>query len=186
MKRTNVFLCITAFLALSIVSCKKETNSPEENDNELITTVEVHLTEQGTTDTKTFKWGDADGIGGNDPIIQTITLEAGKKYDAELVLLDETKSPVENTTEEIAEENEDHRFYFTPSSDLGLVIDAFDEDDAGLPLGIKSVWSAGVAANGSVRVVLRHYPSGGKDLTDPVSSNKSSTDADVSFPVEIK
>lgn len=184
MKRTRFYFIAALVMAFAIVSCKKET--PEENDNEVITTVEVHVTEQGTSNTLVFKWEDLDGIGGNNPVIEKILLNADKKYDVELVLLDKTKSPVENITEEVEEENEDHRFYFTPSSGLALVVDGLDLDDSGVPLGIHSQWSAGAAGSGSIQVLLRHYPNGGKEASDPATSGKSSTDADASFPVEIR
>lgn len=186
MRKTSLFFSGALVMAFAIVSCKKESNGPEDNDNEVITTVEARVTEQGTSNTQVFKWEDLDGIGGNNPVIETIVLDAHKTYDVELALLDKTKSPASDVTEEIAEENEVHRFYFTPSAGLELVVEGFDLDDAGAPLGIQSEWSAGAAGNGTIQILLRHYPNGGKDASDPATSGKSSTDADAVFPVEIR
>ncbi|MBX3255292.1 MAG: hypothetical protein KF862_14220 [Chitinophagaceae bacterium] len=173
-------------VALFAVSCKKESAKPEDNDNEIITTVELHFTEQGTGSSLTYKWEDLDGDGGNAPVISEIVLAPEKVYDVQIVLLDKTKTPVEDITEEVEEEAADHRFYFIPSGESNITIDDLNNDSDGIPLGITSRWTTAAAANGSVNIVLRHYPDGGKAANDLVSSSKSSTDADVTFSTKIQ
>ncbi len=172
------------FVAVIIVSCKKETNKPEENDNEVITTIEVKATEQGTNNTVTFKWEDLDGEG-DAPVIDPIVLDPNKIYDVELTLLDKTKNPVVNTTEEIAEESVDHRFYFEPSLGTGITVSGFNTDDNSIALGTESVWTTTSLGTGTIKIILRHYPEGGKEASDPVNSSKSSTDAEVHFNVTV-
>ncbi|MBX2922650.1 MAG: hypothetical protein KF746_10700 [Chitinophagaceae bacterium] len=177
---------IAGFISLAVVSCKKESAKPEDNDNEVITTVELHFTEQGTSNVKTFKWEDLDGDGGNAPVIEEITLTPDKVYDVHIKLLDKTKTPVEDVTEEVEEESQDHRFYFIPTAGSNITIDNLDNDDNDIPLGLTSTWTTAAAATGSVNVVLRHYPNGGKAEGDPVNSSKSSSDVDVTFNTKLQ
>lgn len=184
MKITIKILVVAAILVLGSTSCKREKNIPEENENEVVTTVEVHVTEQGTSNSQTFVWQDLEADG--DPVIDDITLGANKSYDVELVLLDKTKNPVVNATLEIEEENQDHRFYFEPAAASGVAVNGLDNDYAGIPLGIRSIWTTGSAATGEIKITLRHYPNGNKEASDPVTSGKSSTDAEVSFDLIVQ
>lgn len=184
-KLGSVLLSFSLLAVLTISSCKKEKQDPEDNENEVITTMEIRVIEQGTANTEKFIWEDADGEGGNQPAIQVIQLAAGKVYEVELTILDKTKNPVENTTEEIREEGADHRFYFIPSGDTGLTIDGLDKDVNGTSLGIHSVWTTADAGTGTMKIILRHYPEGNKEETDLVTSPKSSTDAEMEFDVVV-
>jgi len=186
MKKNKYFHTVALCLILLAFACKKEKNTPEDNDNELITTVELRISETGSGNVKTFKWEDIDGEGGDNPVIDAITLDAGKTYAVALSLTDKTKSPAVNTTAEIEEENKVHRFYFEPSPGSGITVSDLDNDDAQLPLGLHSVWTTSAAASGTMHIVLRHYANGGKESDDPVSSSKSSTDADVLFTVQVQ
>lgn len=171
---------IATVISFATVSCKKEKPEQEHNDNEMITTVELQFTEQGTSTPFTFKWQDLDGDGGNAPIIDEIKLAPNKVYNVSLKLWDNTKTPAENITEEVAEEGADHRFYYTPSGP-NIAVSNLNNDSNGVPLGITSTWTTTGAAEGTIGVVLRHYSQGGKEAGDPVNSSKSSTDVDVSF-----
>lgn len=184
MKNVLNFLAILVVLTLAITSCKKEKTEEEDNDNEMITTVRVQLTEEGTSNVLTFNWKDIDGQGGEAPVIDDIVLKANTVYTASLVFLDESKTPAENITEEIEEEGDVHRIYYnTPT---GLTVGNLDTDENGLPLGINSTWTTTNAATGTLQIILRHYGSGGKEASDPANSSKSSPDADVSFSLIIE
>lgn len=174
------------FISMLAVACKKESPQPEDNDNEVITTVELRFTEQGTTNAVSYKWEDLDGDGGNAPVIDEITLSPNKKYDVQLSLWDKTKTPAENITEEVEEEAADHRFYFIPTATSNITVNNLNNDGSGIPLGVTSQWTTTGAADGSVNIVLRHYPEGGKAADDLVTSSKSSTDADVTFNTTIE
>ena len=48
-----------------------------------------------------------DGTGGSSPVIDAISLEANKKYDVSVRFLNESVSPVEDITTEVAEESDE-------------------------------------------------------------------------------
>jgi hypothetical protein len=179
-------LSAAAFAGLIITSCKKENAEEENNDNELITTVLVSVREKDAVETQEFSWRDIDGAGGADPVIETISLLPGKIYEVQLGVLDESQGTAVGITDEIAEESDVHRFYFTSSPGLGITAANLDKDDNNLPAGLNSTWTTKAAGTGTMAITLRHYPNGGKEETDPVNSSKSTTDAEVIFPVEVK
>ncbi len=183
MKTAFKFFAFYAVLLLLAASCKKEKNEEEHNDNELITTVRLTLTEQGTSNVLTFNWKDIDGAGGQAPEIDDIVVKANTVYTASLSFLDESKTPAENITEEIEEEGDVHRVYYNAPG--GLTISNLDKDANGVTLGINSTWTTGSSASGTLHIVLKHYSAAGKEESDPVNSSKSSTDADVSFELTI-
>lgn len=177
----------TGFLLLivtALTQCKKTVE--ENNDNEIITTVELHFTPQGGGTTKVFSFNDPDGDGGANPAIDEIQLTPSTVYSVSLVLLDKTKNPVENINEEIEAEGQDHRFYFEPSSGSNITVSNLSNDANGIPLGLQSAWTTGAAATGTLKLTLRHYESGGKALADPVNSNKSASDVEVTFATRIQ
>lgn len=170
---------------LFIASCKKEKDDEESNENEIITTARLVFTDRSSGATHNFLWQDLDGDGGNDPVVQDITLRPAAVYDVSLTLLNETRNPPEDITEEVQAESDVHRFYYEIAGEPGLTIDDLDQDSEGITLGLNSVWTTAGPGSAMVRLVLRHYPAGGKDETDPVTSSKSSTDMDISFTVQV-
>ncbi len=174
------FLAVVMLGGLILAGCKKK-NNEEENEEELITTVNVKLTAAGAA-TQTFTWKDVDGPGGNAPQIGTITLSPGVTYACELEFLDESKTPAENITDEIEEEDDDHQIYYEVST-AALTIGSLNTDARGLPLGITSSWVAGTNSSGSVKITLKHKP-GVKAAGDLVT--KGETDIEISFPVVIQ
>lgn len=167
-------------------SCKKS-DGGEGNDEELITTMNLTFTPVGGGTPLTFGFNDADGPGGNAPVQDVIQLNDGVTYDVSVELLNATTTPPEDITEEVAEENTAHRFYYTPSAGSLLTIGNLNNDDNGIPLGITSQWTTGAASSGTITVTLRHYPGTppDKQLSDPVNSPKSSTDIEVPFSYTI-
>ena len=93
-------------LVSSVSSCKKEKAEEEQNDNELITTVQVKVTEQGGGLDSTYSWRDLDGAGGANPTIDQIKLAPNKVYNVQLVVLDESQSPAKDVTSEIDAESD--------------------------------------------------------------------------------
>lgn len=184
MKKFNVVILFAMLSVIGLSSCLKS-NTEEENDNEVITTMEVHLTPAGGSEV-VYKFDDPDGPGGNAATQDVITLVPSKTYAVRIVLLDKTKNPVDVITDEVREEAVDHRFYYEPSSGSNITVSNLDNDVNGIPVGITSTWTTGAAASGTLKITLRHYENGGKMANDPVSSTNSSTDAEVNFSTRIQ
>jgi hypothetical protein len=168
--------------SLLLSSCKKET-AGEENDEEVITTMLLTFVPQGGGTTVTYKSDDPDGPGGTDATKDQIVLAANKTYNVSVQLLNKTLTPAEDITIEVAGEPQAHRFYYEASTGSNITISGLDNDPAGIPLGITSVWATTATATGTVKVTLRHYPGTPPDkaASDPVNSPKSSNDIDVTF-----
>jgi hypothetical protein len=181
---TNKFqkMCLLA-LAFTVIfsSCKKD--DPEENDEEVITTVTARFIPVGGGSPIEFSYDDPDGPGGNAPTIQNIQLVANKTYNVSFSFSDKTKNPPVDLTSEITTESDAHRIYYAPSSGSNITISNLNNDGNGIPLGVTSTWTTTSAASGTIKITLRHY--GGtppnKAAADPVDSNKSSTDVEVTF-----
>lgn len=175
------FLAVFMLGGLILAGCKKK-NNEEENEEELITTVKVNLTEVGTSNTLSFTWKDVDGPGGNAPQITPIVLGASKAYSCTLEFLDESKTPAEDITEEIEEEDDEHQIYYEVAT-ANLTVSNLNTDGGGLPLGTTSSWATGAAGTGTLKITLKHKP-GIKAAGDLVS--KGETDIEVIFPVTIQ
>lgn len=185
MKKNLKALLVIAAFGLVITSCKKD--KAEANDNEVITTVELHLTPAAGGTALTYKWEDLDGAGGAAPVIDVVTLAPNKTYNTEIVIYDKTKTPVVVTSNEVRTEAVDHRFYFEPAAGSNITVTGLDNDQNGIPVGLKSVWTTGAAVStGSIKITLRHYENGGKALSDLINSTKSSTDAETTFNTKIQ
>jgi len=179
--KTGFIYLLAAGCALS--SCKKESQPAEENDNELITTIQLDVTKRGSGNQFTFIWEDPDGPGGDLPVSDTIRLDEQSVYDVRMSFWNKAVTPAENITSEITAESDAHRIYYDPSASTGITIDGLDNDVNGVTLGLNSVWTTTASPAGNVTIVLRHYPEGGKEPQDEVNSTKSVTDAGAIFNV---
>lgn len=178
------YLSIIVLMIFSF-ACKKETQPIEENENELITTIQLDFTKKSSGDQSTFIWEDADGPGGEVPYIEDIVLDVNAEYDVQISFWNKSVTPFEDITEEVKEESLHHRIYYEPSAGSGVTISGLDIDTNGMPLGVSSVWTTSANLTGTITVVLRHYPEGGKAADDPVNSTRSSTDAGALFNVQM-
>jgi hypothetical protein len=178
---------ITVMMMLVLNACDKEV-AEEENDNEVVTTLELHLIERTSLEHLIYKFDDPDGFGAGSvaPTVDLIKLSPNKVYDVELKLLNKTANPNEDVTGEVEEEAADHRFYFLPTTGANIAVSNFSNDANGVPIGITSTWTTGAKATGKIRIVLRHYPNGAKATDDPVDSPKSNTDVDTEFVTSVE
>ena len=168
-----------AFLAFISFSCEKDTTGDPDNESELITTVSITFTPASGA-AKSFKWTDKDGEGGLAPVIESIVLAANTSYTISTSFLDESKSPVENITEEILEESNDHLVCYAVSGSAPAV-QITDQDKKKNPLGLAGTIKTTTAGNGSIKVSLKHTPD--KKASTPCSTGE--TDVEVTFPVTI-
>jgi hypothetical protein len=189
MKKQFLKFSVLLFSASTLIlsSCGKD-KVGEENDEEVITTMQLTFVPQGGGSTVTYKFDDPDGPGGAAPTKDQITLAVNKTYNVSLQLLNKTVNPVVDVTLEVAKEPQAHRFYYAPSSGSNITVSGLNNDPAGVPLGITSTWTTGAAATGTVKVTLRHYAGNppNKAASDLVNSTKSSTDIEVDFNTRVQ
>ena len=94
-------------------------------------------------------------------MIDDVNLLANTTYTGTVTLLNETESPAEDITEEVAEEADEHQFFYQASTSLNVTTDYADADADGNPVGINFSLITGEASNGNFTVTLRHEPSKG-------------------------
>ena len=173
--RFNTLFLALAATAVLFSACKKD----KATESEVITKVVVHLTGVGNAFDTEFEAVDADGDGIFNTIDQ-IELPLGGTFNCHLHVYDETKTPVDDITEEIEAENTAHLFVLK-STVNGLVINNLNVDDNGKPFGLESSWATTVAGTGTVQISLHHEPTD-KTATDPGGD----IDFDVTFPVKVQ
>jgi hypothetical protein len=181
--KTSIIVVSIFALTLVYSSCKKKvTTPPNPNEEELITTVLLHFTDSaGVHPSVTSIYKDVDGDGGNNPSQwDTIKLKANTTYYAEILLLDESKSPSDTISQEVLEEAKDHLFCFTPTN-VNVSVKRTDFDINNLEIGLHSNWYTGVSASGSMQVVLRHQPG-----IKTGACALGSSDVDITFQCKIE
>lgn len=188
MKRTSLFL-IFSLAFLSFTSCSED--EPETpvipNEEELITTLKWQLVSADLQDTLNFLFRDTDGDGGNIPVIETEDLKANTTYSGKITLLNELENPVEDITLEVADEAEDHQFFYETAV-AGISIAYADSDQNGNPIGILTSLSTADTASGFVTVTLLHMPdkfANGVNMGDRSAAGGES-DISLSFNINVK
>jgi len=211
--KTNFHFIVFLIAGVLFASCKKDKKTdnsspvppPPGNDQELITTFKLYLSDG--IDTTLYLFKDPDGDGGISAFYgpgtsttssqsdSVIILSSGKNYTATIFYLDESKSPVDTISNEIKSEADEHMMFFNqlnPSplpnasvnlSGTNLSITYLDTDGASnpLPLGLISRWSTGNASGKSpLTISLKHQPGSKNGTYAP-----GDTDASVLFKVLI-
>jgi len=177
------FLLLGAVVLFS--QCNTEEPEPE-NEEELITTLEMVFESVDGSETVTFRLYDEDGDGPIEPVVTNGSLSANTDYNVEI----EVRNDIENEdiTEEVSEEALEHQFFFTIANGLNLDFAYDDADEDGNPIGIESTFSTGDASNGSLTVELRHEPNksaAGAVDGDPANAG-GETDIQATFTVVIE
>jgi hypothetical protein len=174
---------IALLSATVITGCEKDKG--EDNEEEVITTVELTFTPTGGGTALVFTFNDPDGPGGMAPTTDDIVLSANTTYNVSAAFRNDIAG--EDITEEIEAEDDAHRIYYTVGAGSNITVSNLNNDGNGVPLGTTSTWTTGNAANGQVTVTLRHYGATppNKEAADPVNSSKSSTDVEVVFATEV-
>ncbi len=178
-------------LALSILlllnGCKNATDPQPADENELITSVLLRFTEQGTTNTQTFTFQDKDGDGGAAPTkFDSITLTANKSYSLTVEVLDESKTPTQTITDEIRAQKEEHLFLFTPTPATLLTYTYGDLDSRNFPVGLTGSVRTGVAGTGQLNVRLRHQPPINGVAVKNGTASPGSDDVNLNFSLTIR
>ncbi len=181
-----VLLPIILLTCLVFLQCnknKKQVTLPEPivNQPELITTLILTLSDSAAPATKVVaSFRDVDGSGGQVPVVtDTLRLTKNKTYYASVVLLDETKVPVDTISKEVLKEAVDHQFFYTHKN-VAIETIYRDKDMNGLPLGLSTEWRTKDQSTGTSKVVLKHQQ-GKKNGTE----GPGETDAEVTFNTKI-
>ncbi|MEI7583895.1 hypothetical protein [Runella sp.] len=179
--KVPLFLAILLFIG----GCgKKEQPTPAE-ENELITTVRLKFTENGTTNTQTFQWKDLDGDGGNAPTITSIVLRASRTYKLDVEFLDESSTPAVNKTADIQSEADKHLIAFTPIPSSLFTYTAGDKDSRNFPLGLTGTVITSFTNMGTLRVQLRHQPPINGQPVKNGTITPGSDDVNVTFSITV-
>lgn len=177
-----LILSIIGFISFS--SCKKDdpVTPVIPNEEELITTLNYTLTNAfDSTDVVRLTFVDLDGDGGNEPTITGGSLNANKTYNGTMELLDETDpADVEDITEEVLEEDEDHQFFFSAAS---ITVNYSDVDTNNNPVGLQTSLDAGDAGLDTLKITLIHEPT--KPNNGTVADAGGEVDIEVSFPINV-
>lgn len=172
-------------IALLAISCNDDDVPQIINEEEVITTVEVTMTNNADpNNVVVLRSVDSDGDGPNLPV-NTITgnILANASYLGSTRFLNELESPVEDITLEVQDESLEHEvFYLTTAS--GVTIAKTDVDTAGNPLGLRFSLQTVAAGAGTMTVVLRHEPNKPNDNT--LTGAGGETDAQVTFDITIQ
>lgn len=192
MKKSFNYFKTSNFKVLSVVfsavvllyACNNDDNGPTPVDEEeVITTMNVTLSATGATSVS-LQSQDLDGDGPNAPTVTVSgSLAPNTSYSGTIELLNETESPAEDITAEVAEEDEEHQFFFDASGALTAVTYG-DQDGNGNPIGLAFTLETGDAGSGTILITLRHEPKKPNDGT--LTDAGGETDIAQSFPVTVE
>ncbi len=187
--RTRSIVGSALVLSTVLAACNDDPTDPDGNDQELITSVELTLTPVGGGAAIVSTINDPDGFGPQDPSDQDadIVLTPGVTYTGSVRFLDEQDpDDVEDVTEEVRDEDDEHRVFYTVfgGGAIEVPLGSLDLDRNGVPLGLtfQLVVGAGAAGDGQLRVLLSHFDDEpkGNGLTP-----SDETDADVTFDFSV-
>jgi len=181
------FTLLMAPLLFVLNSCSKHDDQQHNDENELITQVEILLIDTISKDTLFTVWSDMDGIGGNNPNMpDTLNLKQGKTYvGITRFYTNHDATSFHDITQEIKNEGVNHLLCFDVNSmtmppNAGITITRADKDNNGLEIGLETMWKMNRTDIGSVKVRLKHQPGIKNGTCDP-----GETDVEVDFPFVI-
>jgi hypothetical protein len=179
------FTLFTLASLLVFNACKKQDDDHHNHndENELITTVQFMFVDSLSSDTLNFEWSQPGGAG-TAITVDTIALKANSVYYTSVTLLDKSKTPEEDISEEIEADANSHRFVYSCSLvGTSIQILDFDQQIPPMELGLKFRFHATNIGGGTLMSTLKHYTT-----EDPKTGGISagSTDLEVSFPLVVK
>ncbi|MEO0571129.1 MAG: GTP cyclohydrolase [Bacteroidota bacterium] len=186
---------------LFIVSCSDDDEMsapPEEEELEVITDVTLVFTDSNGTAVRASA-NDPDGEGVQGLVVaDPISLSRDMQYTLTFEIFNNLETPGEDIGEEIQEEDDEHQFFFSFTTDAfdspmgnGNVdtasdpVNYDDRDENGNAVGLETTWTTPVTplAGGNFTVLLKHQP-GVKTSTS--TSEDGDTDFNLSFVLNIQ
>lgn len=176
-------LILTALLAVALFAAC-DSNEPTENagEQEVISNVTLAFDDPATNASPDVTAEAVFGSGGDTLSIEPLELTSGVAYNVSIELRDRFND--EDITEEIEEEDEEHRFFYriedtgNGGNPVNGIVDIrdLDTDANGDDLGLTFVAETIAATNNPVylRVKLRHYE---EDATLPDDKRNDTIDA---------
>ena len=186
--RLNYLLYVVLTLFI-FTACEEDEAAPEEeNEVEVFTDVKLVFTPIGGGAAVEAAAQDPDGAGVQElQVLGAINLAANTEYLLSMMIENCLEDPCEDMNEEIAEEAEEHQFFFAFTNDAftspvgnGNMDNASDPinyigfDGNGNPVGLNTNWTTGSASTGTFTVQLQHQP-------DVKTATSGSTDGDTDF-----
>ena len=187
MTPTKLLFFSSIFVLLFASSCKDDEIPDVPVQPELITTLTYTLTPEGGGDAVVLSFQDLDDDGPIVPVIQNGTLQNNVTYNGELTFLNESIDPIENITEEVEAEDEEHQVFFAPNNDfLAVVYDDIDSENN--PVGLSSKLTTSQTGTTDLTITLRHEPNkAGENVSaGDITNAGGETDIEVTFNVEIE
>lgn len=181
-----LYAVLTLFI---FTACEEDEAAPEEeNEVEVFTDVKLVFTPKGGGAAVEAAAQDPDGAGVQElQVLGAINLAANTEYLLSMMIENCLEDPCEDMNEEIAEEAEEHQFFFAFTNDAftspvgnGNMDNASDPinyigfDGNGNPVGLNTNWTTGSASTGTFTVQLQHQP-------DVKTATSGSTDGDTDF-----
>jgi hypothetical protein len=185
MKSIITTAALLAMLGTTFTACKKDKKedpapqqpAPPANEAELITTMKITLRDTINNTSVTYVFSDLDGAGGNPATFgnsgadSIINITANHVYEATILLLDQTKTPVDTISNEVEEEGADHMFFFnsiaptgttsyTVNLSGGTTIKYLDSDANNRGIGLETLWTANPTSSviEPLKIELKHQP----------------------------
>lgn len=180
----NQFIGLLCVLLLIAGCSKDEQNVTPTDDNEAITTATLTLTNKASpTESVTATVENLNTTA--DFSKAALNLKANTTYTGAITLLDKTKTPTLDATQEIREKLNEHLFVYTPTPANLLTITLTDKDTnpapGPYPVGLTIELKTGAAGTGKLNVVLRHQPGSKNGTATPGTS-----DLDTNFTVVVQ
>lgn len=174
-------------LMATLTQCKNADKVTPEDENELITTVQLEFTRVGGGSAQTFTYNDPDGDGGKPAVkFDTVSLMANTSYTLKMKVLDESKTPADDVTKEINEKKDEHLFVFTPDPASLFTYTYGDTDTRNLPVGLTGTAKTGAVGTGKLRVQLRHQPPINGKIVKDGTIGPGSDDVNLNFNLKVK
>ncbi|MEM9001015.1 MAG: GTP cyclohydrolase [Bacteroidota bacterium] len=190
------------FIAIAVVSCSDDDDAAPEEENELEVITDVTLVftnDADPSDVVMASAQDPDGEGILDLVVQdAITLTADTQYTLTFEIFNNLETPGEDIGEEIADEDDEHQFFFSFTTDAfdspagnGNIDNASDpinyndQDDNGNPVGLSTTWTTPTTGTteGMFTARLQHQPGVKTDTSD---ANDGDSDFNLMFVLNIQ
>lgn len=197
---SRVLLVPAAVTVLMFQACSDD-DPKKENVPELITEATLTFTPAGGGAAVVAVATDKDGEGVQDLTVDgPIDLATGTTYTLTIELINGLADPSEDEydiTAEVQAEGDEHMFFFGWTNNVfsdpagngnidtrGDDVNYNDDDENELPIGLSTGWTtAGSAASGTFRVILKHQP-GLKSASS--TSETGESDLDLTFTINVE